>query len=298
MTKDILHIAFSKGNRRQGDYNFTLEYVTRLLNLWFESTLAPHFCCVGMIVPTTKPGKRYSYKYGDKRPLTMTNCIAKIAMSALAERWKKILSNNKVLSNFAYLQNSSIDDCHKVFITALEECRRKDSPLLSLAYDQSKAFDGIQHWHVRLSLERLGIPKQFISFVMNYLKNSVSYIRTGYGLTNPIMLQNSVRQGDPLAPYLYICAIDGIFELVKSQTGVEISLESSCLAYADDIKAFSRNPSKLLEIHNCICSFFQIHTLVLNKKKTIARQYNFDDNRDTFDESDSFILDGEKLDFP
>lgn len=274
LTKGVLKVAFSQKYRNFTRINFTLEFITKLLNVWYTSGSTPTNAAEGMIVPTPKKGKVFSKQYCDKRPLTMTNCIPKIGMSILSTKFKRILSENNILSNFAYVKGSSIDDCHTTFITAIEESFLDREPLFSMAYDQSKAFDRIQFWHLELTFKRFGLPGKFCAFVMSYLRNSISYVRTGHGLTSPIFLKNSVRQGDPLAPYLYICCIDGLADLLEEKLSLKINIKESQFFYADDIEIFSRELRTIREAHVLIDKFFQAHTLVLNEDKTVARIFN------------------------
>ena len=63
--------------------------------------------------------------------------------------------------------------------------------------DKSKAFDNKQFWSVELMFNRFGIPKKFSNFYLKYISNCDSYVKTGYGLTEKIILKNSLKQYMP-----------------------------------------------------------------------------------------------------
>ena len=70
--------------------------------------------------------------------------------------------------------------------------------------DQSKVFDKKQFWSVEMTMNRFGFPKKFQKFYLLYIMNCVSYVKTKFGFTKPIVLENSLKQGDPMSGLMYI----------------------------------------------------------------------------------------------
>jgi len=87
--------------------------------------------------------------------------------------------------------------------------RSKGDSLL-LASDQEKAYDSVQEYTIRASLERFNLPELFISFVLCNLHHASSCFKTFYGPTREFQVETSVRQGDPLSPLVYICITDAL----------------------------------------------------------------------------------------
>ena len=134
----------------------------------------------------------------------MINEIPKIAHSILALRLREILTNHSLLhpANQAYLTGASTYECNRILIDRLEQSNMYSQFLAGIFYDFSKAFDRLQWWHIRLALRRFAIPESFTAFLFAYLDKAHTYIRTAYGLTNPIDILTSARQGDPLSQYI------------------------------------------------------------------------------------------------
>ena len=81
-----------------------------------------------------------------------------------------------------------------------------------LAYDQVKAYDCVQAYTIRVSLERFNLPERFIDYVLSNLVDATSCFKTFYGPTEEVAVEASVRQGDPLSPLIYICITDPLHE--------------------------------------------------------------------------------------
>ena len=92
--------------------------------------------------------------------------------------------------------------CINVALNVLEDFKEKKkahpkSKLFLVAYDQVKAYDSVQAYTIRASLERFNFPEPFVEYVLSNLKSAVSCFKTYYGPTEDISVQASVRQGDP-----------------------------------------------------------------------------------------------------
>lgn len=275
ISNELLMIILTTQTGGSGGINHTLRYMTRLLNLWFFSGHSCRYVSKGMIVLIPKPGKYHSTRYAYKRPLTMSNEIPKDCLSVLATRFRNILSDHCVLhpANRAYLRGGSIDECHRTLIDLLEESHSENKSLTGIFYDVRKAFDRIQWWHVRDTCRRMALPVVFTNFLMSYLQTSTAYVRTAYGFTEPISLLNSVKQGDPLSGYIYVCCMDGLHVRLSglaASCGVSVSrgVSLASLGYADDTLVLSRTFEGLGRLHGCVDEFFIAHTLGLNGEKT------------------------------
>ena len=117
--------------------------------------------------------------------------------------------------------------------------------MYSIFYDIKQAYDSVQTNVLARALHRLHIPPSFITLIQSSLTGLTSRIRTLYGLSDPFPLERSVRQGDPLAPILFIILMDGLHDGLDENPftlqqhgcrltwpGQEVYLPS--LGYADD----------------------------------------------------------------
>ena len=184
-------------------------------------------------------------------------------------------------SQRAFLRDGSTAQCLNITLNVLEDFREKfkkdqKATLFLLAYDQEKAYDSVQEYTIRASLERFNLPERFISFVLCNLRHATSCFKTFYGPTREFQVQTSVRQGDPLSPLVYICITDVLHEGIRSnplyhnaKPGYRFHWElrvASC-GYADDVLTFAQSWRQQWMMHQWILDFCHAHAFKLNINK-------------------------------
>ena len=185
-------------------------------------------------------------------------------------------------SQRAFLKDGSTAQCLHTALNILEdfkeECiRNPRKQLFMLSYDQSKAFDSVQAYTIRASLERFNFPELFIQYALSNLQDATSCFKTFYGPTDHIPVCASVRQGDPLSPLIYICITDALHEGLKKNplfdcnTGYKFSNDAalcvSSTGYADDTLTYADSWSNQWKMHEWVREFCWVHHFRLNAIK-------------------------------
>jgi hypothetical protein len=140
-----------------------------------------------------------------------------------------------------------------------------------------KAYDSVQAYSIRASLERFNLPESFISYVLCNLENATSCFKTFFGPTDEFPIATSVRQGDPLSPLIYICITDALHEGLKENpiynevTGYRFSNNPDLLiastGYADDTMIYSESWRHQWMMHEWVREFCHKHGFQLNTAK-------------------------------
>ena len=73
-----------------------------------------------------------------------------------------------------------------------------------------KAYDSVQAYTIKASLERFNMPEKMITYILSGLQDATSCFKTFFGLTDEFKVETSVKQGDPLSPLVYICVADAL----------------------------------------------------------------------------------------
>ena len=218
------------------------------------------------------------------RPISVLQEFGKISSKLLAIRMGSIiLQNPKVMNRAqrAFIKDGSTSQCIATALNVLEDFQRKrkrsGSQLFLLAYDQVKAYDSVQAYTIRASLERFNLPEKFICYVLSNLESATSCFKTFFGPTNEFPVVTSVRQGDPLSPLIYICVTDALHEGLRFNpiygrgTGYQFSNDPDLIiastGYADDTMTYSESWKEQWMMHEWVREFCHVHGFELNAKK-------------------------------
>ena len=184
-----------------------LEVATRIIALSFELGTVPDVFKHGWItmVPKVKPDGSFSCAASDMRPITVLPELGKIASRLLARRVGLVLVQYPHLlagAQRGFLMDGSVDQCTDVLLDVIEDWRQRAegrgvADLFVVSYDQSKAYDSVQKYSIRASLERFNMPESFIHYVVSGLEGATSQVRTAGGLTESFDLHSGVRPARP-----------------------------------------------------------------------------------------------------
>lgn len=121
------------------------------------------------------------------------------------------------------------------------------------------------------ALHRIHLPASFIALVAHSLTDLSSSVRTVYGLSRSFAVQRSVRQGDPLAPLLFVILMDALHEgldtnpFTGSQHGLHLpSIYLPSLGYADDTTVLTSSLADLRIQNDWVAYFMRFNLLRLN----------------------------------
>jgi hypothetical protein len=91
----------------------------------------------------------------------------------------------------------------------MNECKHtKESPLVIMFLDFSKAFDSIRWSSMDSILRVYGVPDKLRTAIMSIYYGTSAHVRTQDGISNPFPLTVGVLQGDTIAPYLFLKRFD------------------------------------------------------------------------------------------
>jgi hypothetical protein len=140
------------------------------------------------------------------RPISLQSALTKLLSKLLATRLAHILAAHPILhtAQEAFIKNGAISNCIDTWLDVWEVSKSRKSDCFSIFYDIKAAYDSVQHMDLLRSLHRLRLPTSFITLIADSLCDLTSCVRTVYGFTDDFPVRRSVRQGDPLAPLLYV----------------------------------------------------------------------------------------------
>lgn len=160
----------------------------------------------GFITLIPKAGDRA--KLGNWRPITLLGSVYKILAKTLAGRISSALTNVIKPNQTGFVEGRSILDNIFMAQEALGWVEESEQDLVLLLLDFEKAFDRIEWGFLFTTLTRLGFSDKWVRWVASLYQDTTSAIKINGSPGPDFRLERSVRQGCPLAPYLFILATD------------------------------------------------------------------------------------------
>ncbi|GJW06526.1 RNA-directed DNA polymerase, eukaryota [Tanacetum coccineum] len=224
----------------------------------------------------------------DFRPISLIGCIYKTVTKILASRLSMVISSLISDVQTAFLSNRQILDGPFIINEILSRCKTKKQETMIFKVDFAKAYDSIRWDYLDDVLLSFGFGIKWRSWIRGSLVSSKSSILVNGSPTSEFHSHCGLKQGDPLAPFLFILimeslhlsfsrAIDaGLFTGIK----LDSSLSISHLFYADDVVFIGEwsngNLSGILNILKC---FSLLSGLSINLNKSQLLGVGVSDNR-------------------
>ena len=189
------------------------------------------------------PKRKDPTSLADFRPISLIGCIYKIISKALSNRFKKVIGSVIDEVQSAYVEGRNILDGPLIVNEVCSWAKKLKKKILLFKVDFDKAFDSVNWGYLDSVLLQMGFGNKWRSWIHACLSSARASVVVNGCPTDEFNMSKGVRQGDPLSPFLFIVAMEGLNVALKTAKdkglfkGVTIpgcSLELSHLFYADD----------------------------------------------------------------
>jgi len=220
------------------------------------------------------------------RGITLTSIAAKIYNKLLLNRIQpeieKVLRKNQNGFRKARSTTGQILTIRRL----IEGIKSRNLEATILFVDFSKAFDSIDRSKLELILSAYGIPDEVVQAIMMLYRKTKAKVRSPDGDTDFFNILAGVLQGDTLAPYLFIIALDYVlqssidpnnslgFTLDKARSRRHPAVKLTDADYADDIALLSDKCSDAEKMLHLLEYAAEKIGLKVNAKKTEYINYN------------------------
>ena len=153
--------------------------------------------------------------------------------------------------------------------------KERNIPGLLLFLDFEKAFDTIEWPFIRKTLRYFGFGDGVINWMNIFYGNVESCVLNNGWASNFFEIQRGVRQGCPLAPYLFVLSVEVLAKAIRENKNIKCILvnqnEIKISQYADDTTLILDGSKSSLEASfKILDKFGAVSGLRLNDKKTEA----------------------------
>jgi len=203
------------------------------------------------------------------RPVSLLCSDYKILARILASRMKPTL--NKIINpnqTGGIPRRSIADNLTTIRNFIIDTTDTEGKAIVSVDFE--KAFDKVDRQQIYTAMKKLGFPKSYINYIKILMEDVKSKIITNGKTGKSITMTRGIKQGCPLAGFLYIIYIESLqLEIQRRITASRIGSEQiQTGGFIDDITIFISDETDLKEVEKILEEFQETTNSKINKNKT------------------------------
>ena len=151
----------------------------------------------------------------------MLSVIYKMASAALANRIKPLLPILIPSTQTGFIKDRFIGDSTRLIYDLIHTVEEKKLVGLLMLIDFEKAFDSISWKFLYKCLEKFNFGEDFIKWIKILNTNIKASVMQMGILSQFFYILRGCRQGDPIAPYLFILCANVLLYLIYSNKNIK-----------------------------------------------------------------------------
>eukprot|EP00253_Pinus_taeda_P014645 PITA_14645 len=218
------------------------------------------------------------------RPIALCNVIYKMITSLIAKRLKPLLDNLISAEQTGFVEGRKILDGLVVTRAVIHSLKVKKQKGMMIKLDLSKAYDRLNWKYLETVLERFGFHQRWIAWIHNLISSPHFSILVNGSPSKTFNASRGIRQGDPLSPFLFILAAEGLGRFIKQERtenrlkGLQIwgnNLPLTHQQFVDDIMLFGEpTVREVRHLRRILDLFAEASGLEINKDKSCIFIFN------------------------
>lgn len=275
-----------------GGENVSSQVHKHILSVWRGNDVAQDW--VNAIMLPLYKGKGQKSECGNHRGITLLGSVGKILARILLDRLQKYVCPNILPeSQSGFREGRGTVDMIFSARQLMEKCKEQRVPLYQVFVDLTKAFDTVNRDALWIVLGKLGCPQQFVVMLKKLHQNMKARVNVNGVLSDPVSVDNGVKQGDIPAPTLFSIyfATMLVFAFGNCDIGISLRFRTSGklfnlrrldaksktfqtiireLLYADDADLVAHSQEDIQRIMNLFSSACKAFGLTISLKKTVV----------------------------
>ncbi|GJV91486.1 RNA-directed DNA polymerase, eukaryota [Tanacetum coccineum] len=146
----------------------------------------------------------------DFRPISLIGCIYKVVTKILASRLAMVISNIVSNTQSAFVSERQILDGPFIINELLHWCKRKNKRMMFFKVDFAKAYDSVRWDYLIDVLEAFGFGMRWCQWIRGLCCFAKASVLVNGSPSREFQFQCGLKQGDPLAPLLFILVMESL----------------------------------------------------------------------------------------
>ncbi|WMV25045.1 hypothetical protein MTR67_018430 [Solanum verrucosum] len=218
---------------------------------------------------TLIPKKIGEEELNDFRPISLVGGVYKIIAKLLAERLKKVMHKLVNKQQMAFIKSRQIMDAMLIANKCVDSKKKDKQPGILCKLDIQKAYDHLNGNFLMKMMQRMGFGQRWLKWIRHCISSVKFSILINRNPCEFFPSNRGLRQGDPLSPFLFILAMEGLSNLFhtarangwirgfKVGENTRNNLEITHLQYADDTLVFCGAVKEHMLILRVILNIFE-----------------------------------------
>ncbi|GJR55448.1 RNA-directed DNA polymerase, eukaryota [Tanacetum coccineum] len=235
-------------NKSPGPDGYTFEFFRKFWSLvgpdfckaiqwFFNHSNFPRGCNSSFValIPKVPDAKFVS----DFRPISLIGSLYKVITKILANRLSSVLSDLVSDVQTTFVSNRQILDGPFIINELLSWCKRKKKRAMLFKVDFAKAYDSVRWDFFDDVLRSFGFGSKWRSWILGCLSSAMASVIVNGSPTSEFQFQCGLKQGDPLAPYLFTLVMESLHlsfsRVIEAGMFKDLSSMSKVRAWEDTI---------------------------------------------------------------
>ncbi|WJX91755.1 hypothetical protein P8452_73482 [Trifolium repens] len=160
----------------------------------------------------------------DFRPISLLGCLYKLVAKVLAKRLGLVMNSIVAPTQSAFLKERYLVDGVMVVNEIVDLAKKTGKGCLVFKVDFEKAYDSVEWSFLEYMLVRFGFCDKWRSWMRACIFAGNMSILVNGSPTEEINIKRGLKQGDPLAPFLFLLVAEGLGGLMKRAVDLNFSM--------------------------------------------------------------------------
>ena len=208
---DDVHAKILKSLSNNSDF---VQCVQQLFNTCLIKGQIPGVWKQARVTPIHKKGSMTDAK--NYRPISLTSILCKVYEKVIRDRILASVGDKVTKYQHGFVTSKS---CLSNLLQAADFIHEKlaeDEPVDLFFLDFQKAFDTVPHDKLMIKLEDMGLEKQLLTVIADFLSDRTFKVAVGNSSSHARPVRSGVPQGSVLGPILFVLYINDMPDNIKN----------------------------------------------------------------------------------